>query len=71
MYAGNVGIVVTKPCSGKMAYRRMRDVMRELLDMRCYKASFVDTAVSVAGTGDPPSVGEMLSMSLGANPVES
>ena len=36
-----------------MAYRRVRDVMRELLDMRCYKTSFVDTAVSVAGTDNP------------------
>ena len=39
-----------------MAYRRVRDVMRELryeAYMRCYKTSFVDTAVSVVGTDDP------------------
>jgi len=54
-----------------MAYRRVRDVMRELLDMRCHQTSLVDTAVSVAGTDDLLSVSEMLSMSLGANPVES
>ena len=40
----------------------MRDVTRELLDMRRYKASSVDmtVSVSVTGTDDPPSVGEML-----------
>ena len=64
--------MVTKPCNGKVAYRRVRDVTRELLDMRRYKASSVDTTVSVSvtGTDDPPSVGEMLRMSLDANPVE-
>ena len=64
--------MVTKPCSGKVAYRGVRDVTRELLDMRRYKASSVDTTVSVSvtRTDDPPSVGEMLRMSLDANPVE-
>jgi len=40
--------------------------------MRRYKASSVDTTVSVSvtGTEGPPSVGEMLRMSLDANPVE-
>ena len=51
-----------------MAHRR--DVTSELLDMGC-KASLVNAAASVTGTDGPPSVGEMLSMSLSANAVEN
>jgi len=63
---GYVSVVITCPYSGKVDYRNVRDVTKELLDMGCYEVSLGDTT----GTGNPTSVGEMLSATLGANPVE-
>ena len=63
---GYVSVVITCPYSGKVDYKRVRDVTKELLDMGCYEVSLGDTT----GTGNPTSVGEMLSVTLDANPVE-
>lgn len=63
---GYVSVVITCPYSGKVDYKRVRDVTKELLDMGCYEVSLGDTT----GTGNPTSVGEMLNATLGANPVE-
>ena len=63
---GYVSVVITCPYSGNVDYKRVRDVTKELLDMGCYEVSLGDTT----GTGNPTSVGEMLSVALGANPVE-
>ena len=63
---GYVSVVITCPYSGKVDYKRVRDVAKELLDMGCYEVSLGDTT----GTGNPTSVGEMLNETLGANPVE-
>ncbi|KAH9988120.1 aldolase [Russula compacta] len=63
---GYVSVVITCPYSGKVDYKSVRDVTKQLLDMGCYEVSLGDTT----GTGNPTSVGEMLSVTLGANPVE-
>jgi hydroxymethylglutaryl-CoA lyase len=63
---GYVSVVITCPYSGNVDYKRVRDVTKELLDMGCYEVSLGDTT----GTGNPTSVGEMLSVALSANPVE-
>jgi len=63
---GYVSVVITCPYSGNVDYKRVRDVTKELLAMGCYEVSLGDTT----GTGNPTSVGEMLSVALGANPVE-
>ena len=63
---GYVSVVITCPYSGKVDYKSVRDVTKELLDMGCYEVSLGDTT----GTGNPTSVGEMLDVTLGANPVE-
>jgi hydroxymethylglutaryl-CoA lyase len=63
---GYVSVVITCPYSGNVDHNRVRDVAKELLDMGCYEVSLGDTT----GTGNPTSVGEMLSVALGANPVE-
>lgn len=63
---GYVSVVITCPYSGSVDYKRVRDVTKELLDMGCYEVSLGDTT----GTGNPTSVGEMLSVALGANPAE-
>jgi hydroxymethylglutaryl-CoA lyase len=63
---GYVSVVITCPYSGNVDYKRVRDVTKELLDMGCYEVSLGDTT----GTGNPASVEEMLSVALGANPIE-
>ena len=63
---GYVSVVITCPYSGRVDYKSVRDVTRELLDMGCYEVSLGDTT----GTGNPTSVGEMLNVTLGTNPVE-
>ena len=63
---GYVSVVITCPYGGKVDYRSVRDVTKELLDMGCYEVSLGDTT----GTGNPTSVGEMLNVTLGVNPVE-
>jgi hydroxymethylglutaryl-CoA lyase len=63
---GYVSVVITCPYSGNVDYKRVRDVTKELLDMGCYEVSLGDTT----GTGNPTRVEEMLSVTLGANPVE-
>jgi len=63
---GYVSVVVTCPYSGRVDYKSVRDVTRELLDMGCYEVSLGDTT----GTGNPTSVGNMLDVTLGMNPVE-
>ena len=62
---GYVSVVITCPYSGNVDYKRVRDVTEELLDMGCYEVSLDDTT----GTGKP-TMWEMLSVALGANPVE-
>jgi len=63
---GYVSVVITCPYSGKVDYKKVRDVTKELLEMGCYEVSLGDTT----GTGNPTSVGEMLSVTLGTNPVK-
>jgi hydroxymethylglutaryl-CoA lyase len=63
---GYVSVVITCPYSGKVDYKSVRDVTKELLDMGCYEVSLGDTT----GTGNPTSVSEMLDITLGANPAE-
>lgn len=63
---GYVSVVITCPYSGKVDYKSVRDVTKQLLDMGCYEVSLGDTT----GTGNATSVGEMLSVTIGANPVE-
>ncbi|KAI0037032.1 aldolase [Vararia minispora EC-137] len=53
---GYVSVVITCPYSGKVDYKRVRDITRELFEMGCYEVSLGDTV----GTGNPTSVGEML-----------
>jgi hydroxymethylglutaryl-CoA lyase len=63
---GYVSVVIACPYSGKVDYKNVRDVTKELLDMGCYEVSLGDTT----GMGNPTSVSEMLNVTLGANPVE-
>jgi len=63
---GYVSVVITCPYSGRVDYKSVRDVTKELLDMGCYEVSLGDTT----GTGNPTSVGEMLDVTLSTNPVE-
>lgn len=63
---GYVSVVITCPYSGKVDYRRVRDVAKELLEMGCYEVSLGDTT----GTGNPTSVGDMLDAVVGVVPVE-
>jgi hypothetical protein len=63
---GYVSVVITCPYSGKVDYKKVRDVTKELLEMGCYEVSLGDTT----GTGNPTSIGEMLSVTLGTNPVK-
>jgi hydroxymethylglutaryl-CoA lyase len=60
---GYVSVVITCPYSGKVDYQ---DVTRELLHMGCYEVSLGNTT----GMSNPTSVSEMLSVTLGTNPVE-
>ncbi|KAI0299401.1 hypothetical protein B0F90DRAFT_1728411 [Multifurca ochricompacta] len=61
---GYVSVVITCPYSGKVDYRKVRNVTQELLDMGCYEVSLGDTT----GTGNPTSVSDMLDVTLGTNP---
>ena len=53
---GYVSVVIVCPYSGKVDYKRVRDVAKELIDMGCYEVSLGDTV----GMGTPAQVGEML-----------
>ncbi|TFK53226.1 aldolase [Heliocybe sulcata] len=63
---GYVSVVITCPYSGKVEYRKVRDVAKELLAMGCYEVSLGDTT----GAGNPATVGDMLDVVIGALPVE-
>ncbi|KAI0320395.1 aldolase [Amylostereum chailletii] len=63
---GYVSVAITCPYSGKVDYKRVSEVTRELFQMGCYQVSVADTV----GTGTPTSVGEMLETVMAANPVE-
>ena len=54
------------PFSGKVDYRRVREVAKELLDMGCYEVSLGDTV----GKGTPATIAEMLEEVKKAVPVE-
>jgi len=63
---GYVSVVVMCPFSGKVDYRRVREVAKELLDMGCYEVSLGDTV----GKGTPATIAEMLEEVKKAVPVE-
>ena len=62
---GYVSVVISCPYSGRVDYKRVRDVSRALLDMGCYEVSLGDTT----GTGSPGSVLDMLSVVASTIPV--
>ena len=62
---GYVSVVITCPYSGRVDFKTVRDVTKELLDMGCYEVSLGDTT----GTGTPGSVLEMLDVVTGKVPV--
>ncbi|KAG2007365.1 zuotin [Coprinopsis cinerea AmutBmut pab1-1] len=53
---GYVSVVVVCPYSGKVDYRKVREVAKELVDMGCYEVSLGDTV----GQARPHEVAEML-----------
>jgi hydroxymethylglutaryl-CoA lyase len=53
---GYVSVVVVCPYSGRVDYKRVRDIAKELIDMGCYEVSLGDTV----GMGTPASIAEML-----------
>jgi hydroxymethylglutaryl-CoA lyase len=53
---GYVSVVITCPYSGKVDYRKVREVAKELIDMGCYEVSLGDTV----GMATPEEVAEML-----------
>ncbi|TDL20664.1 aldolase [Rickenella mellea] len=63
---GYVSVVITCPYSGKVDYKKVRDVSKALLDMGCYEISLGDTV----GTGTPTSVREMIEVVTGAVSVD-
>lgn len=63
---GYVSVVITCPYSGKVDYRKVREVTEALLAMGCYEVSLGDTV----GTGTPASVSEMLREVTKTVPVE-
>lgn len=62
---GYVSVVISCPYSGRVDYKRVRDVSRALLDMGCYEVSLGDTT----GTGSPGSVLDMLSVVASTIPI--
>ncbi|KAH8097004.1 aldolase [Cristinia sonorae] len=58
---GYVSVVITCPYTGKVDYKKVKEVARALLDMGCYEVSLGDTV----GTGNPTSVREMLETVMG------
>lgn len=53
---GYVSCVIACPYSGKVDFKRVREVTKELIAMGCYEVSLGDTV----GVGTPREVGEML-----------
>ena len=53
---GYVSCVIACPYSGKVDFKRVREVTKELFEMGCYEVSLGDTV----GVGTPREVGEML-----------
>lgn len=53
---GYVSVVVVCPYTGRVDYKRVREVAKELLDMGCYEVSLGDTV----GMATPIQVGDML-----------
>jgi hydroxymethylglutaryl-CoA lyase len=63
---GYVSVVIACPYSGKVDYRKVREVSKELLDMGCYEISLGDTV----GMGTPAQIAEMLEEVKKDVPVE-
>ncbi|KAJ2925318.1 hypothetical protein H1R20_g11773, partial [Candolleomyces eurysporus] len=63
---GYVSVVIVCPYSGKVDYKRVREVAKELIDMGCYEVSLGDTV----GQGKPHQIGEMLEEVKKAVPAE-
>jgi len=53
---GYVSVVIACPYTGKVDYKRVREVAKELLEMGCYEVSLGDTV----GQGTPFEVSEMI-----------
>ena len=53
---GYVSCVIACPYSGKVNFKKVREVTKELFEMGCYEVSLGDTV----GVGTPREVGEML-----------
>jgi hydroxymethylglutaryl-CoA lyase len=53
---GYVSVVITCPYSGKVDYKKVREVAEALVGMGCYQVSLGDTV----GTGTPAAISEML-----------
>ncbi|KZT01315.1 aldolase [Laetiporus sulphureus 93-53] len=60
---GYVSVVVICPYSGRVDYRKVKEVTRALLDMGCYEVSLGDTV----GAGTPADIREMLEVVMGGD----
>ena len=63
---GYVSVVIACPYSGKVDYKRVRDVAKSLIDMGCYQVSLGDTV----GKGTPDTVAEMIAEVKQSVPVQ-
>jgi hydroxymethylglutaryl-CoA lyase len=63
---GYVSVVIACPYSGKVDFKRVRDVAKALADMGCYEVSLGDTV----GQGTPETVSEMIDEVKKKVPVE-
>ena len=63
---GYVSVVIACPFSGRVDYKRVREVAKALVEMGCYEVSLGDTV----GQGRPHEIGEMLEEVKKSVPVE-
>jgi len=63
---GYVSVVIACPFSGRVDYKHVREVAKELMEMGCYEVSLGDTV----GQGRPHEIGEMLEEVKRSVPVE-
>ena len=63
---GYVSVVIACPYSGRVDYKKVREVSKALVDMGCYEVSLGDTV----GMGTPYEVAEMIEEVKKSVPVE-
>lgn len=64
---GYVSVVIACPYSGKVDFKRVREVTKALMDMGCYEVSLGDTV----GQGTPETVSEMIEEVKKSVPAET